>query len=83
MSGAMKTRFFKTRINARIRHLNRQIAIYYAKKRAESLAKRKAVDKSTQDTSTQSLTQSLDLTVNHNKASKTQRKLKNFLPTLV
>lgn len=32
MSNAMKKRFFKTRINARIRYLNRQIAIYYAKK---------------------------------------------------
>lgn len=80
MSKAMKTRFFKTRINARIRYLNRQIAIYYAKKRAASQAKGKtnAADTPVEETSTQSSSQSCELTVNHNNLSKTQRKIHKY-----
>ena len=60
ISGAMKRRFFKTRINARIRYLNRQIVNYHAKKRAASFAK------------------GIDSTINHNKTSKIQRKIKKI-----
>lgn len=76
MSVAMKKRFFKTRINARIRYLNRQIAIYYAKKRAASLAKGQT--KTAFKSGDKSATQTTDLTVNHNNSSKTERKIKKF-----
>lgn len=64
----MKKRFFKTRINARIRYLNRQIAIYYAKNRAN----RKELQSKTKKDSILSV----QSPYNQNKKSKIQREKK-------